>query len=331
MSWREDRATGFMLLLLLYVIHTIAMYIYDKFRAAYYFTLDLYSKNSDVIFWLIIVIVAACFWYLCGWLGSKKMKRKKLENAKRGSTSEPEAKSEPIFDLEENYVPEIVSASKFGHYSKDNAISEVEVATSKQSIYKPDEASRSTPKIESSPNKITEVVSENGLQALSPTSAHPNSPESEQFSNPKYDTNSDEDLALAICNQLRLEGIDALPLPIEDYLKLLTEKFHMSENEAKRGALNYFRKYRKAEAQYESLSGDLYKSPKWIALARQIRKRDNFTCQRCGKNGPNDGGELHVHHIKPRGIGGSNDPSNLITLCSDCHSVQPHHERLRNK
>jgi hypothetical protein len=205
------------------------------------------------------------------------------------------------------------------------------VATSKQSIYKPDEASRSTPEIEPYPNKITEAVSENGLQAPNPTTAHPNSPESEQFSNPKYDTNSDEDLALAICNQLRLEGIDALPLPIEDYLKLLTEKFHMPEDEAKRGALNYFRKYRKAEAQYESLTGDFYKSPKWIALARQIRKRDNFTCQRCGKNGPNDGGELHVHHIRPRGIGGSNDPSNLITLCSDCHSVQPHHERLRNK
>jgi len=205
------------------------------------------------------------------------------------------------------------------------------VATSKQSIYKPDEASRSNPKIEPYPNKITEVVSENGLQAPNPTTAHPNSPESEQLSTPKYDINSDKDLALAIWNQLRLEGIDALPLPIEDYLKLLTEKFHMPENEAKRGVLNYFRRYRKPEAKYESLTGDFYKSPKWIALARQIRNRDNFTCQRCGKYGPNDGGELHVHHIKPRGRGGSNDPSNLITLCSDCHSMQPHHRRLRNK
>ncbi len=32
---------------------------------------------------------------------------------------------------------------------------------------------------------------------------------------------------------------------------------------------------------------------------------------------------LHVHHVAPRELGGSNDLSNLITLCSGCH--RQHH------
>ena len=100
----------------MYVIYNIAMYIYDKFRAAYYLILDFYSRNSEVIFWLIIAVVAACFWYLCGWLGSKK--KKKLENTKHEPTSKPEVKSKPISDLEKKYIPEIQPASKLGHYQK---------------------------------------------------------------------------------------------------------------------------------------------------------------------------------------------------------------------
>ena len=43
------------------------------------------------------------------------------------------------------------------------------MATSKQSIHNAREAARSTPNIEPYPKKITEVVSENGLKALNPT------------------------------------------------------------------------------------------------------------------------------------------------------------------
>ena len=51
--------------------------------------------------------------------------------------------------------------------------------------------------------------------------------------------------------------------------------------------------------------------------ARQyVLKRDNYTCQCCGKHG--DGLKLHVHHIESRKAGG-NAPGNLITLCEDCH------------
>jgi formamidopyrimidine-DNA glycosylase len=29
--------------------------------------------------------------------------------------------------------------------------------------------------------------------------------------------------------------------------------------------------------------------------------------------------ELHVHHFVPLSEGGSNDPTNLTTICADCH------------
>jgi transcription elongation factor Elf1 len=52
----------------------------------------------------------------------------------------------------------------------------------------------------------------------------------------------------------------------------------------------------------------------WQKLAQEIRKRDNFTCQLCGKKGATS-----VHHIIPRRIKVDNSPENLITLCRSCH------------
>jgi len=52
------------------------------------------------------------------------------------------------------------------------------------------------------------------------------------------------------------------------------------------------------------------------ALKRKIKARDKFTCQLCGQvKGWSD---LHIHHIdydEP-----NNKPTNLITLCKDCHN-----------
>jgi hypothetical protein len=57
----------------------------------------------------------------------------------------------------------------------------------------------------------------------------------------------------------------------------------------------------------------------WKKLAQEIRKRDNFTCQLCGKKGATD-----VHHIIPRRIKIDNSPDNLITLCRSCHGKVEH-------
>lgn len=55
----------------------------------------------------------------------------------------------------------------------------------------------------------------------------------------------------------------------------------------------------------------------YAALRYEILERDNFTCQKCGRSAPSV--KLEVHHIIPIEEGGTDDPSNLITLCWACH------------
>ena len=42
-------------------------------------------------------------------------------------------------------------------------------------------------------------------------------------------------------------------------------------------------------------------------------------CGVCGITASND--MLETHHIKPRHLNGSDDPANLIDICSNCHSA----------
>jgi 5-methylcytosine-specific restriction endonuclease McrA len=55
----------------------------------------------------------------------------------------------------------------------------------------------------------------------------------------------------------------------------------------------------------------------YLALHRQILKRDNWRCQSCGsmKN-------LQVHHLTFRSHSGGDVEQNLITLCAACHGRQ---------
>ena len=53
-------------------------------------------------------------------------------------------------------------------------------------------------------------------------------------------------------------------------------------------------------------------------LKDQIKKRDNYTCQICGKYMPDEVG-LHIDHIIPISKGGKSVPSNLRVLCSKCN------------
>ena len=57
------------------------------------------------------------------------------------------------------------------------------------------------------------------------------------------------------------------------------------------------------------------------AIKKKIRfevfKRDNFTCQYCGRTSPDV--LLEVDHIKPIAGGGKNDILNLVTSCRDCN------------
>lgn len=75
-----------------------------------------------------------------------------------------------------------------------------------------------------------------------------------------------------------------------------------------------------------------YYGPNWHAQRRAARKRDAYTCQRCGMTERELGRELDVHHKKPfREFGyirhtndrylDANRLVNLISLCVSCHKA----------
>lgn len=53
-------------------------------------------------------------------------------------------------------------------------------------------------------------------------------------------------------------------------------------------------------------------------LREQIKIRDNYTCQICGKHMPDEVG-LHIDHIVAIKNGGKSIPENLRVLCSKCN------------
>lgn len=72
--------------------------------------------------------------------------------------------------------------------------------------------------------------------------------------------------------------------------------------------------------------------PGWAKYKELIRKRDNFTCQKCGAI--EDKTKHHIHHIKPiklfESIELANNPSNLITLCASCHRLAELQVKVRS-
>ncbi|MER7788582.1 HNH endonuclease [Streptomyces sp. NPDC097640] len=53
-------------------------------------------------------------------------------------------------------------------------------------------------------------------------------------------------------------------------------------------------------------------------LRYEILRRDNHTCRYCGATAPDV--PLRVDHVTPVALGGSDEPSNLVTACQDCNS-----------
>lgn len=53
-----------------------------------------------------------------------------------------------------------------------------------------------------------------------------------------------------------------------------------------------------------------------------VFNRDNYTCQVCKKKNK----ILQTHHIIYKSKGGTDKPSNLITVCTDCHTHENHQE-----
>ncbi|MBY4381855.1 HNH endonuclease [Rhodococcus fascians] len=59
-----------------------------------------------------------------------------------------------------------------------------------------------------------------------------------------------------------------------------------------------------------------------MALTKRLRfeilRRDNHLCRYCGATAPDV--KLTVDHVVPTALGGSDEPSNLVTACADCNS-----------
>jgi len=56
----------------------------------------------------------------------------------------------------------------------------------------------------------------------------------------------------------------------------------------------------------------------WAEIRLAVLQRDNYKCVECGN--PD---YLHVHHIRPRKMGGATQMDNLQTLCESCHAKTP--------
>ena len=50
----------------------------------------------------------------------------------------------------------------------------------------------------------------------------------------------------------------------------------------------------------------------------EVLRRDQHTCQYCGEMAPNV--VLHVDHVEPVSLGGSDKPDNLVTACKACNT-----------
>lgn len=61
-----------------------------------------------------------------------------------------------------------------------------------------------------------------------------------------------------------------------------------------------------------------------MRAADKAKQRDDYTCQKCGREGTGD--TIQAHHIHPQWAGGENSIDNLITLCRHCHRFAPEFE-----
>lgn len=60
------------------------------------------------------------------------------------------------------------------------------------------------------------------------------------------------------------------------------------------------------------------------SFKRAIHERDSFECQHCHKKEDPKHLTFQIHHIRPKCLSGSNDPSNLLLTCPECHKYYYH-------
>ena len=63
-------------------------------------------------------------------------------------------------------------------------------------------------------------------------------------------------------------------------------------------------------------------NPYWSDLSDWIRRKKQWTCEKCCINLEDRKYDLHAHHILGRGF---NSPQHLKVLCIECHAEEPGH------
>ncbi len=53
-------------------------------------------------------------------------------------------------------------------------------------------------------------------------------------------------------------------------------------------------------------------------MSKELQRVRAFPCCACGRPGPSE-----CHHVRTRGSGGTDDPRNLLPLCTGCHTGNP--------
>lgn len=80
------------------------------------------------------------------------------------------------------------------------------------------------------------------------------------------------------------------------------------------------------EIRYDELS-NVYYPPNWSKISEQLRKNNDYKCQKCYKDMSDDKQNLHVHH--KNGVKQDVSFKNLEVLCYECHSNEPNHEHMK--
>ena len=68
----------------------------------------------------------------------------------------------------------------------------------------------------------------------------------------------------------------------------------------------------------------------WDKLRKVILRRDNGLCQHCAKDGKTTKA-TDVDHIKPKAKGGTDEETNLQSLCRPCHDAKTAADEGRSK
>jgi len=62
------------------------------------------------------------------------------------------------------------------------------------------------------------------------------------------------------------------------------------------------------------------------ATRRAVYEREGYACALCERPGA-----IHIHHARPRSLGGTNELRNLIALCPVCHAIAHGEYSLQNQ